>query len=144
MQTLWGKLFNGWFSDVRCVNSFLLLNTYIFMTGISVIIFPFCNSYEEYAIVVALYGFFTTFSLLRATVLVELVGLENLTSAYSWLAFSKGVAGIIGTPIAGAIYKAAGSYDIPFYVGGSFFILGSLIGFACQYLHKKQTQKASG
>ena len=112
------------------------------MSGISVILLPFCTSYGLYAFVISLYGFFTTFFILKTIVLVELLGLENLTSAFSLLAFFEGVAGIIGAPIVGAIKIAAGSYDIAFYVGGLFFIFASLTGFACQLLHKMQTKKS--
>ena len=100
--------------------------------------FPFCDSYGLYAFVVALYGFFTTFFILKTIVLVELLGLENLTSAFSLLALFEGIASIIGPPIAGAIYEAAGSYDIPFYAAGAFFILASLISLGAQILHRKQ------
>ena len=41
---------------------------------------PFCNSFEMYAIVMALYGFMTSFFVLKTIVLVNLFGLDNLTS----------------------------------------------------------------
>ena len=41
---------------------------------------PFCNSFGTYAIVMALYGFMTSFLVLKTIVLVNLFGLDNLTS----------------------------------------------------------------
>ena len=100
------------------------------------ILLPFCNSYGFYAFVVSLYGFFTTFFILKTIILVELLGLNNLTSAFSLIALFEGIAGMIGAPIAGAIYDVSGSYAIPFYIAGAFFILASCFSFAAQILHK--------
>ena len=98
---------------------------------------PLCNTYELCAFAVAMYGFFTTFFLLKTIVLVELLGLDNLTSAFSLLALFEGVAGIIGPPIAGKIFDASKSYDIPFYIAGLSFVLAFLISFAAQILHRR-------
>ena len=89
----------------------------------------------------ALYGFFTTYFVLKTIVLVELLGLDSLTSAFSLLSLFEGIAGIIGTPIAGAIYDSAGSYDIPFYVAGAFFILAGFLSLAAQLLHRKHKKQ---
>ena len=101
---------------------------------------PFCQSYELYAFVVSLYGFFTTFFILKTIILVELVGLDKLTSAFSLVALFEGIAAIIGAPIAGVVGEAAEGYDMTFYIAGGFFILSSLFGFAVQIL-KKKTKK---
>ena len=84
-----GKLFTGWFSDISWVDPFSLFNSYILLSGAAVCFLPLCTAYEHFAVVVALYGFFTSFFMLKTIVLVELLGLENLTSAYRWLPFVK-------------------------------------------------------
>ena len=89
-----GKLVTGRFSDISCIDSFLLSNTYIFMSGVSAFFLPLCDSYELFVPVVAFYGFFTTFFMLKTIILVELLGLDNLTSAYSLIAFFEGIASI--------------------------------------------------
>ena len=77
-----GKLVTGRFSDISCINTFLLSNVYIFMSGVSACCFPFCNSYELFVIISISYGFFSTFFSLKNVILVELLGLDILTSAY--------------------------------------------------------------
>ena len=84
-----GKLFTGWFSDISWVDPFSLFNSYVFLSGATVCFLPLCTSYEHFAVVMAIYGFFTSFFMLKTIVLVELLGLENLTSAYRWLPFVK-------------------------------------------------------
>ena len=80
----------GWFSDRNYISTFSLYNVYIFLCGATVFFFPLCNSYGLYAFMVALYGFFTTYFILKTIVLVELLGLDNLTSAFSLLALFEG------------------------------------------------------
>ena len=84
-----GKLFTGWFSDISWVDQFSLFNSYILLSGAAVCFLPLCTSFVQFAVVAALYGFFTSFFMLKTIVLVELLGLENLTSAYRWLPFVK-------------------------------------------------------
>ena len=85
-----GKILTGWFSDRNYISAFSLYNAYIFLCGATVFFFPLCNSYGLYAFMVALYGFFTTYFILKTIVLVELLGLDNLTSAFSLLALFEG------------------------------------------------------
>ena len=84
-----GKLVTGWFSDISWVDPFSLFNSYILLSGATVCFLPLCTSFEHFAVVMAIYGFFTSFFMLKTIVLVELLGLENLTSAYRWLPFVK-------------------------------------------------------
>ena len=69
---------------------------------------------------------------------MELLGIENLTSAFSLLQLFEGIASIIGPTVAGELYEATGqSYDITFYVAGTFFLLAGLISVGAQILHWK-------
>ena len=67
-----------------------------------------------------------------------LLGLEKLTSAFGLLGLFEGVACLIGTPIAGAVYDSTERYDEPFYMAGGFFILASVLGFVVQVIDKRQ------
>ena len=68
------------------------------------LLFPFCTSFELYVVLVSAFGFFLSFVLLETIVLVEILGLENLTSAYGLIMLFQGLASIIGAPIAGWQY----------------------------------------
>ena len=68
-------------------------------------------------------------------VLVDLLGLENLTSAFGLLSLFRGLTTLMGPPLAGAIYDWTKNYDISFYVAGGSFVLASLISFGAQLLH---------
>ena len=61
-----------------------------------------------------------------------------MVTIFSLLNLFEGVAGISGAPIAGAVFDAAKSYDIPFYIAGSCFILAGLISLGAQILHRRK------
>ena len=137
------KLVTGKFSDMKCVDSFMVSNIYILMSGVSVSLLTFCNLYQHFVVMIAFCGFFMTFFMLRSVVLVELVGLENLTSAYGLISLFDGIGTIIGAPISGFIGDSVGSFDVTFYIASGFFILSSLFGFAAQILHRLERSSAN-
>ena len=75
------------------------------------------------------------------SVLVDLLGLDNLTSAFGLLSLFRGVTTIVGPPLAGVIFDATEKYDISFYMAGGFFIMASLVSFGAQLLHSLTTQR---
>merc|ERR1712051_282699 len=113
-------------------------NVFICLSGASIMSFPLCNSYWMMVIVASMYGFFTSFVILRTIVLVDLLGLDKLTSAFGLLALFEGSGALLGPFIAGAIYSATGAYATPFFVAGGFFILASLIGVCAQVLQMRR------
>ena len=68
----------------------MIYNVYICCSGISVLLLPFCYSYMMYAVVVALYGFFTSFIIHESIVIVQILGLESLTSAFGLMMLFQG------------------------------------------------------
>lgn len=86
-------------------------------------------------------GFFTAFVILRTIVLVDLLGLDKLTSAFGLLALFEGTGALLGPFIAGAIYTATDGYKIPFFVAGGFLVFASLLGVCAQILHRRRNKK---
>merc|ERR1719447_1444707 len=116
-----------------------MTNTAIILSAITVAVLPFCNSYPVFVFVALMFGFFVAaYISLTSIVLVDLLGLDNLTSAFGLLVLYRGVSSMVGPPVAGAVYDATQSYDISFYMAGGFLILASLISFAAQILQKKK------
>lgn len=60
---------------------------------------------------------------------MDLLGLEKLTNAFGLIILFRGVAAVLGAPLAGALYDSFGSYDVPFWVAGGFFVIASGISF---------------
>lgn len=70
----------GYFSDFPCVDSLFVTNVAILLSGISVAILPFCDSFEAFVSLALFFGLFVAaYISLTSIVLVDLLGLDNLT-----------------------------------------------------------------
>jgi len=117
----------------------LVTNLAIFFSGVSTLVLPFCTSYGAFATIALLFGFFVAaYISLTSIVLVDLLGLDNLTSAFGLLVLFRGVSSMVGPPVAGAVYDATQSYDVSFYLAGGFLILASLVSFGAQILQTRR------
>jgi len=58
-----------------------------------------------------------------------LFGIDALTKCFGIICISRGLAAIVGPPIAGFLYDTTGSYDIPFYAAGGFLGLSAIFSF---------------
>lgn len=101
-----GRVLSGMVSDLPQVNSLFMNNVCILLSGICVLAVPFCSSsYYSYVAVAIFFGLFVSaYISLTSIILVDLLGLENLTNAFGLLILFRGFAGIIGAPLAGKFY----------------------------------------
>ena len=128
-----GRVLVGWFSDFSWVNSLFVTNVAILLSGVSVLSMPFCTTYTAFIVVALLFGLFVAaYISLTSIVLVDLLGLDNLTSAFGLLVLFRGVSSMVGPPVAGSVYDATQSYDAAFYMAGGFLIVSSLISFGAE------------
>jgi hypothetical protein len=72
---------------------------------------------------------------------VDLLGLDKLTNAFGLLILFRGAAAIVGSPLAGVIYDATHTYDIPFYVGGLFFAISAVTSFIAPCLKRPSEEE---
>lgn len=80
---------------------------------------------------------------MTSIILVDLLGLEKLTNAFGLLILFRGAAAIVGTPLAGAIYDATNSYDIPFFTAGALFAFSAITSFLAPVAQKYKKQPQS-
>merc|ERR1719412_1926804 len=113
-----GRVISGWISDFSWVNSLVVTNTAIIFSALTVFLFPFCSSYASLTVMALLFGFFVAaYISLPSIILVDLLGLDNLTSAFGLLTLFRGFSSMIGPPINGWIFEASDKdYDLSFYV----------------------------
>ena len=133
-----GRVVAGWFSDFAWVNPLLVTNLAILLSGVCTMILPFCVSYYTFVTVALAFGFFVAaYISLGSIVLVELLGIDNLTSAFGLLTLFRGIGTMIGPPIAGSVFDQTQRYDICFYMAGGFLILSALMGSMAHALQMK-------
>lgn len=73
---------------------------------------------------------------LTSIILVDLLGLDKLTNAFGLLILFRGAAAIVGSPLAGAVYDATESYEIPFFMAAAFFGISAATSFLAPSLKR--------
>lgn len=126
-----GRIICGYFADFPQVNALLVNNLCLVLAAVSVAFTPFCHTYMAYTIVSVLFAIAVSgYISLSSIILVELLGLDKLTNAFGLLILFRGTAALVGSPLAGGLYDATQSYDVPFYVAGALFAVSAGISFA--------------
>ncbi|ODM93665.1 Monocarboxylate transporter 7 [Orchesella cincta] len=138
-----GRVVSGMVSDLPQVNSLFMNNVCILLSGVCVFVVPFCgSSYYAYVAVAVFFGLFVSaYISLTSIILVDLLGLENLTNAFGLLILFRGSAGIVGAPLAGAVFDSFKSYDVSFYLAGGFLLISAAISFMIPLVNRCAPEK---
>jgi len=132
-----GRVVCGYVADFPQVNSLLLNNICLLISTVAVASTPLCTTYEAYIVMSIFFGIaISGYISLTSIILVDLLGLDKLTNAFGLLILFRGFAAIIGSPLAGAIYDATHSYDIPFYMAGGLFAISTVTSFIAPCLKR--------
>ena len=122
-----GRIGVCWISDIVWMNSLWSCVFSLLVTGVTLVAYPFCTSYLTYMISSCLFGFFSAALQMNPVIMVDLLGVENLSLALGYVMIFRGIGILSGPPFAGAVYDANQSYDIPFYLAGGFIILSCMV-----------------
>lgn len=123
-----GMVLFGYIGDKSFVDPSLVYAITMCISGIAIGCLPFLKNYISMAAAVATYGFtVSTNYALTASLLVELISLDNFTNAYGLLLSVQGIATLVGPPFGGWLYDNYGSYDIPFCTAGICTLLSGLV-----------------
>ena len=120
-----GRLISGYISDFESVDSHFVTNVCILVSGVAVFCVPFCYDYVSFCIAATFFGLFSckvlklgfewhifmtilyiflaAFIALTSIVLVDLLGIAQLTNSFGLLCLLRGVAAIAGPPLAGKL-----------------------------------------
>ena len=103
-----GRIGCGYVSDFAWVDSLAVTNVSFLLTGVCIILFPLLTTFTEFLILSLVFGLcIAALVTLTSILLVDVLGLEKLTSAFGLLIMFRGVATIMGPPIAGAVQASA-------------------------------------
>ncbi|KAL3886291.1 hypothetical protein ACJMK2_026298 [Sinanodonta woodiana] len=126
ITSTFGRVVSGIMADCIRGRNLIINNFAMVFAGAAVLLTPFCENYESLCVVATVYGLSTAaYTSLTSIILCDLLGLEKLTNAFGLLSMSRGISGIIGPPLAGAVFQATGHYDVSFFLGGGLFLLGA-------------------
>ncbi|XP_069115328.1 monocarboxylate transporter 9-like [Argopecten irradians] len=134
-----GRVLVGWIADRPWANSVLINNSSLVLAGVLTILCPFCNTYSLMILFSCGFGLTTAaFLSLRSIVLVDLIGLERLTSSFGLLILFQGIASILGSPVAGWLMDATNHIDSVFYMSGSLLTLAGILGYPLMRMKHRQ------
>ncbi|KAL1494287.1 hypothetical protein ABEB36_009910 [Hypothenemus hampei] len=137
-----GRIVLGYLSDKPWINRLQVYNWCLTLCGIATFVSAFCFAFYSLAIYSAVFGFtIGAYVGLTSVILVDLLGLENLTNAFGLLLLFQGIASLIGPPIAGSLFDITKSYDPGFCLAGSAIALSGLILFFIPPVQKWQRNK---
>jgi MFS family permease len=130
---------------MKKVHPLLITSVALFINGISSGLVPFVKAYWLFILYSILFGFSIAFHVSLFTInLVELVGLDHLTSAFGLLILFQGFAFLVGNPAFGALVDSTDSYDLTFWLMGCLMIAASLLLIPTLFLARAPGRKQKG
>lgn len=111
--------------------------------GLCTAFVPFVKDYWILASMSGTFGFAIAANYsLTSPILVELVSLEQFSSAYGTLLLIQGVSNLIGPPLAGFMYDVTQEWWLTFGVSGGFIVWSGLLLFTLPCLRRLGLLKA--
>lgn len=102
----------------------------------------FVEDFYSLAIYAAVYGFtIGAYVGLTSVILVDLLGIDKLTSAFGLLLLFQGIAGFIGPPIVGFLFDKTHTYLPGFLFAGTMIALSGFMFFFIPSLQKFLVKK---
>ncbi|KAG5683471.1 hypothetical protein PVAND_012749 [Polypedilum vanderplanki] len=141
-----GRIILGYISDKPWINRLHVYNICLTICGVSTALSAFCFEFWGLAIYSAVFGFtIGAYVGLTSVILVDLLGLDNLTNAFGLLLLFQGIASFVGPPIGGWLYDISGLYEPAFILAGIAIAISGLILYFIpplqRHLEKKEKEK---
>ncbi|KAL8588450.1 hypothetical protein ACOMHN_024552 [Nucella lapillus] len=131
LTDLVGRIFIGWFSDLRLFPRKYGFMLSLALAGVLCILVPQMKNYQGLLVFACGFGFFGgCFIALIAVILVDFLGQERLASSFGLASVAMAVGIMAGPAIYGDIRDTTGSWDSAFVVCG----LMSLAAASCIFI----------
>ena len=97
-----GRIILGYVSDKPWVNRLHVYNMCLTVCGVATALSALCTGFMGLAVYASVFGFtIGAYVGLTSVILVDLLGLDNLTNAFGLLLLFQGIASFVGPPIGG-------------------------------------------
>lgn len=133
-----GRIVLGYLSDKPWINRLLVYNLCLTVCGVATVLSTFCVSFATFAFYAITFGFTAgAYVGLTSVILVDLLGLDQLTNAFGLLLLFQGIASFLGPPIGGWLIDLLKSTDPAFYLAGVMIALSGLMLFSIPPVQKR-------
>ncbi|XP_069103610.1 monocarboxylate transporter 12-like [Argopecten irradians] len=127
---LLNKLILVFIADNKKIKRHFLVAASLIITAIATILIPYCTQFWSLAVYSVIYGtFHGTFFAMLAVLVVDFVGIANISQGLAITMLSHGVSICVFNPVVGAIRDNFLSYDLAFYLMGGFMLFGGILLF---------------
>ncbi|KAM7314501.1 monocarboxylate transporter 10-like [Ixodes scapularis] len=142
LSNVLGRVLVGVASDSVGRGRLWLYMACVVTCGLSTVLCVMCTSYSCLIVYTAVYGAASGgFITLSSIVVVDLVGLNNLTNAYGLSLLCIGVAALVGPPLNGLIHDVFESYMPGFLLAGVSLYVGGVTLLAVPYLQSGRRRR---
>ncbi|GFO32965.1 monocarboxylate transporter [Plakobranchus ocellatus] len=122
-----GRVLIGLIVQCLRLDCVLVTTVALIVSGGVTVLLPLTQDYAVLAALSAVFGLcVAAYIALCSVLLCDLLGVQNLTNAFGYVILFRGVACIIGPPLAGAIIDSTGVFDPAFFLGGGMIVLGGV------------------
>ncbi|XP_067933130.1 monocarboxylate transporter 12-like [Watersipora subatra] len=143
ISTMLGRLLSNVIALIPKIKAIYINNVFLLIAGVCCAAIPFTYSFIATAAAAFFYGLFMGANIaLTPIILVDLIGLDRLTTGYGLVTLSRGVSTFVGPPLAGQVYDYFSSYDIAFFAAGGLIVFCAMCFFLLELpgLKKSHTQ----
>lgn len=123
-----GRIMCGLISSVPKISPLWVNNIALSAGGIATMLSGLSyDIYFQYAYCCVFGLAVACFASLRSILVVEYLGLEQLTNCFGLFLLFQGLGALLGAPIAGMLYDYTHNYDLSFYVSGGFLLFSAVM-----------------
>lgn len=110
-----GRVLSGWITDIPCISPMVVTIVGTMIAGIFPVLLPIGGSFVSMMVICGFFGFaISALPTVTTGVIVEMLSLKQLNSAFGALTFVRGTAALLGPPAAGFILDHFNDYSVPF------------------------------
>ena len=147
-SNIFGRILSGILVDLKMISPICIISLSCFVSGACILGFEFCTTYVAYIVTSLIFGLFSApFITTVPVLLVDMYGIERLTTNFGFLTFIRGIALSLGPPILSAIFDLTHEYSTELNASCGLFTLAaifcSIVGIKNYSCKKTFTKKVN-
>jgi len=118
-----GRIFSGWLADIRWTSALGITIITAALACVCCFILPFGHTYTSLVLLSVLFGAaISSGPTVRTSLIVDIIGIKQLNTAFGILTFARGFAAVLGPSAAGFVLDHFSSqFSLPFYIASFLF-----------------------
>ncbi|XP_048245601.1 monocarboxylate transporter 12-like [Haliotis rufescens] len=141
-----GRILVGFILELKQVRRFrpYAYSGVLFVIALASFVCPALHAFWQFCIISGVYGAMTgAYVSQKGVVVVDILGIEKLSSSFGILLCFQGIGALIGPPLSGMMKDVFGDYSEAFYLGGGMTVLAGIIMVGSNILLVAQRRKQS-